>query len=263
MSAAFITTATTQVETRESFLYTQKKSGLRTHFAVGYYDARISEKSVQRTENIRAAFNSPFRPFVLATTSIGQEGLDFHTYCRKIMRTRWNEVSLRANSIGAYFSMLAFGDAELHKALFVSPIVDIEKLIRDMMTWAGVTEAELHEKGEILTGFGETLSWRYLSWVREHPSENWHCPTAVLYAGQDSLTSREMVEAFAKAHDEFIFTYFFFLLTFLHHVVNICISDEVIFILCEAASFVKRFVIKDARRQQKVKWRRYSHLAVT
>jgi len=117
------------------------------------------------------------------------------------MRTRWNEVSLRANSIGAYFSMLAFGDAELHKALFVSPIVDIEKLIRDMMTWAGVTEAELHEKGEILTGFGETLSWRYLSWVREHPSENWHCPTAVLYAGQDSLTSREMVEAFAKAHD--------------------------------------------------------------
>ncbi|WP_294852339.1 helicase-related protein [uncultured Oscillibacter sp.] len=94
MSAAFITTATTQVETRESFLYTQKKSGLRTHFAVGYYDARISEKSVQRTENIRAAFNSPFRPFVLATTSIGQEGLDFHTYCRKIMH--WN---LPANPI--------------------------------------------------------------------------------------------------------------------------------------------------------------------
>jgi hypothetical protein len=94
MSAAFITTATTQVETRESFLYAQKKSGFRTHFAVGYYDARVSEKSVQRTENIRAAFNSPFRPFVLATTSIGQEGLDFHTYCRKIMH--WN---LPANPI--------------------------------------------------------------------------------------------------------------------------------------------------------------------
>ncbi|RBN37330.1 hypothetical protein DMN50_31010, partial [Priestia megaterium] len=33
-------------------------------------------------------FNSPFRPFVLATTSIGQEGLDFHYYCRKIVH--WN-----------------------------------------------------------------------------------------------------------------------------------------------------------------------------
>lgn len=49
---------------------------------------------MQRTENIRAAFNSPFRPFVLATTSVGQEGLDFHTYCRKIMH--WN---LPANPI--------------------------------------------------------------------------------------------------------------------------------------------------------------------
>lgn len=34
------------------------------------------------------AFNSPMRPFVLATTSIGQEGLDFHNYCRVIMH--WN-----------------------------------------------------------------------------------------------------------------------------------------------------------------------------
>jgi superfamily II DNA/RNA helicase len=45
-------------------------------------------KKVNRKESIRNAFNSPMRPFVLATTSIGQEGLDFHNYCRKIMH--WN-----------------------------------------------------------------------------------------------------------------------------------------------------------------------------
>ena len=38
--------------------------------------------------NIRDVFNSPFRPFVLASTSVGQEGLDFHFYCRKIFH--WN-----------------------------------------------------------------------------------------------------------------------------------------------------------------------------
>ena len=43
---------------------------------------------LMRKENIRNAFNSPMRPFVLATTSIGQEGLDFHNYCRVIMH--WN-----------------------------------------------------------------------------------------------------------------------------------------------------------------------------
>lgn len=117
------------------------------------------------------------------------------------MKSRWSELSLHANSIGAYFSMLAFDDIKLHKALFVSPIVDMEKLIVTMMNWAGVPEAELHEKGEIPTNFGETLSWRYLSWVREHSIESFFAPTAILYAGQDNMTSRETVEAFAKKHN--------------------------------------------------------------
>ena len=35
-------------------------------------------------DNVKTSFNSPFSPFILATTSIGQEGLDFHTYCNQI-----------------------------------------------------------------------------------------------------------------------------------------------------------------------------------
>lgn len=82
-------TASLQVDTLESFLGVEKeKPRLRTHFAVGYFNARVSNENVQRTEKIRKAFNSPFRPFVLSTTSIGQEGLDFHFYCRKVMH--WN-----------------------------------------------------------------------------------------------------------------------------------------------------------------------------
>ena len=37
---------------------------------------------------VRAAFNSPFRPFVLTSTSIGQEGLDFHPWCHRLVH--WN-----------------------------------------------------------------------------------------------------------------------------------------------------------------------------
>ncbi len=66
----------------------KRKPQLRTHFAAGYFDAKISDKAIQRVNSVRNAFNSPFRPFVLATTSIGQEGLDFHLYCRKIVH--WN-----------------------------------------------------------------------------------------------------------------------------------------------------------------------------
>lgn len=66
-----------------------KSMTLRSQFAVGFVKGEGDDsKKVNRKESIRNAFNSPMRPFVLATTSIGQEGLDFHNYCRKIMH--WN-----------------------------------------------------------------------------------------------------------------------------------------------------------------------------
>lgn len=62
---------------------------IRSSYAVGFSNEQgDNSKTVIRKENIRNAFNSPMRPFVLATTSIGQEGLDFHNYCRVIMH--WN-----------------------------------------------------------------------------------------------------------------------------------------------------------------------------
>ncbi len=115
------------------------------------------------------------------------------------MKSRWSEISLRANSIGAHFSMLALEGEDVCKALFVSPIVDMERLIADMMGWAGVDERELREQGEIVTAFGQTLSWDYLTWEREHPVSCWRCPTAILYAGGDNMTDRQTMEQFSAA----------------------------------------------------------------
>ena len=62
---------------------------MRAHYGVGFVGGDTDTvKNAARKDNIRGAFNSPLRPFVLATTSIGQEGLDFHYYCRRIMH--WN-----------------------------------------------------------------------------------------------------------------------------------------------------------------------------
>jgi len=82
-------TASYSIDTFSSFTGVKKDQvRMRSHFAVGFYQAQSDEKTSQRKENLRTAFNAPFRPFVLATTSIGQEGLDFHNYTRKIMH--WN-----------------------------------------------------------------------------------------------------------------------------------------------------------------------------
>ena len=66
----------------------EKAVSLRTHFAVAFTKGDGKEKDADRKKTVRNSFNSPFRPFVLASTSIGQEGLDFHNYCRRIVH--WN-----------------------------------------------------------------------------------------------------------------------------------------------------------------------------
>ncbi len=108
-------------------------------------------------------------------------------------------IILIANSIGAYFCMNAGMDALVRRAYFISPIVDMERLILDMAAAAGVTEAELAAKGVIPTPSGEPLSWDYLCDVRAHPPR-WTAPTEILYGEHDALTSLATVSAFAKAH---------------------------------------------------------------
>jgi len=121
---------------KNSILYGKEKGiSLRSHFAVGFYKGEgESSKMVNRKESIRNSFNSPFRPFVLATTSIGQEGLDFHYYCRKIMHwnlpsnpidleqregriDRFKCLAIRQNIAQKYAGMSTF-DTDLWKEMF-------------------------------------------------------------------------------------------------------------------------------------------------
>lgn len=137
-------------------------------------------------------------------------GLDYHTFSPwetgQEIRSAVNELArkhedicLITNSIGAFFSMNAGIDGLIRKAYFISPIVDMEKLILDMMKWANVTEAKLKAQGKIHTEFGEDLSWEYLNYVRSHPLR-WAVPTQILYGEKDHLTSLATIKDFAEKH---------------------------------------------------------------
>ena len=115
----------------------------------------------------------------------------------KAARRDGTKVLVIANSIGAFFAMQALDETRVDRALFVSPVVDMERLIETMMAGEGITDPELRQRGEIKTEFGETLSWRYLQDVRQHPIR-WRVPTAILYGSGDALMPRETVEAFAR-----------------------------------------------------------------
>ena len=61
---------------------------IRTVFALRFGHLRTEDDKYISQDAVRAAFNSPFRPFVLTSTSIGQEGLDFHLWCHRLIH--WN-----------------------------------------------------------------------------------------------------------------------------------------------------------------------------
>ena len=127
-----------------------------------------------------------------------ETGKEIHIAVERL-KAEYNSIILIANSIGAFFSMNAEIDSLIEKAYFISPIVDMEKLITDMMAWANVTEDELKQQGVIRTELGENLSWDYLCYVRDHPIR-WNCPTAILYGSRHNLTSYDTIKSFAEKH---------------------------------------------------------------
>lgn len=121
--------------------------------------------------------------------------IEFRQYFDTIQKS-YDTVYLIANSIGAFFSLGSLADKKIEKTFLISPIVNMEKLISDMMIWANTSEEELKIKKEIKTAFGETLSWNYLCYVRDNPIQ-WSIPTWILYGAKDTLTSMDTIKGFA------------------------------------------------------------------
>lgn len=118
----------------------------------------------------------------------------------KGLKTRYGNVTVIANSIGAFFTMSADVQNDVDHAFFISPVVDMEKIISGMMTLEGITEAELCERGAVQTKSGDVILWDYLCYVREHKI-NWKVPTDVLYGEKDNITTYKTIESFAKSHN--------------------------------------------------------------
>lgn len=120
------------------------------------------------------------------------------------LEPQYDQILLLANSIGAYFSMLALQGLPIQKALFISPILNMEKSITDTLQTNNLTEADLEERQEITLG-RKNLSWKYLQFVREHPI-NWRVRTEILYGEKDNHTSKIVLEDFIKTHNAHVTT---------------------------------------------------------
>lgn len=120
---------------------------------------------------------------------------------KKIMdyaKTLSNNISLFACSMGAYFSLLAYKHNPLEQCLFLSPVVNMKRIIDNMMTWFNINENRLKTEKEIPTPIGKTLYWDYYCYVKEHPINEWSKPTSILYGSNDNLCEFKVISMFAK-----------------------------------------------------------------
>ena len=135
-------------------------------------------------------------------------GLDYHAAApwetgaeiRKAVEDLYGsggELTLIANSIGAFYSLYADIDRLICRAYFISPLVDMEQMILSLLRQTGLAEDDLRRHGELPTPFGETLSWDELCYVRKNPV-SWHAPTKILCGGKDTLVPFDTVRAFAQ-----------------------------------------------------------------
>jgi pimeloyl-ACP methyl ester carboxylesterase len=122
---------------------------------------------------------------------------EYKEYFEKLSK-EYASITVIASSLGAYFLMISGVNDMIQKAFFVSPIVNMERLIKDMMARANVSDEELENKKIIQLSEYEILSWEYLSWVRKHPID-WKVPTYILYGEKDNFQSMETITEFAES----------------------------------------------------------------
>ena len=113
-------------------------------------------------------------------------------------KTRKKKISLFGCSLGAYFSLLAYRDTPLEQCLFLSPVLDMGRLIRNLMASMNVSEERLKAEKVIKDSSGQVLDWDYYSYVKARPVDKWNTPTAILYGSKDTTTEFEVVSNFAN-----------------------------------------------------------------
>ncbi len=116
---------------------------------------------------------------------------EFPTFAAPIC-AQYDEVLLVAVSSGAYYAMYALTELPIARAFLISPVVDMERMLLDIMRATDVTEEALREQGRI-----GILSWEYMTYVRAHPLR-WHKPTHMLYGENDNWINFDTVAAFAS-----------------------------------------------------------------
>lgn len=116
----------------------------------------------------------------------------------KYAQLKWKHINLFANSMGAYFSLLAYKNEFLEKAWFLSPLVDMRRMIENMMKWFDISKEQLEKEQTVKTPIGQIMYWDDYSYVKEHPINAWNVKTNILYGSKDDVCEPDTITKFVE-----------------------------------------------------------------
>ena len=123
--------------------------------------------------------------------------LAVYTYAKSIA----TDICLFACSMGAYFSLLAYHNFDIRQSLFLSPVVNMEHIIHNMMVGFQVSEERLQAEKQIALPIGQTLDWDYYCYVKNNRiCFDWKIPTAILYGSDDNVSEWEEISSFSERY---------------------------------------------------------------
>ncbi|MCI1779612.1 MAG: GNAT family N-acetyltransferase [Bacteroidales bacterium] len=94
------------------------------------------------------------------------------------------DISLFACSMGAYFSLIAYKDIPLKKALFLSPVTDMVKLVEKTMPSGGLSKEELED----------------YNYIKANPITKWSVPTTIISGSEDNICNKDDLSAFVNRY---------------------------------------------------------------
>ncbi len=104
--------------------------------------------------------------------------MDLLSDVTQYLKQNYRSINVRANSIGCWFSMLAFQQVGLDKALFVSPLLDMKTFI----------------------DCADYKDDRYYEWVVSHPIVRWDAETFILRPRRDAVVAEMVYDSFLSQH---------------------------------------------------------------
>lgn len=116
------------------------------------------------------------------------------------VKENYEHICLFGCSLGAYYALASYFQEKIARCLFLSPIVNMQEIIENMMTTFAISELQLQQQLEIMTPIGISLYWDYYKYVKDHPIAYWPCKTNILYGRQDDVCSLASLQSFVKMH---------------------------------------------------------------